>query len=155
MIKKLYRLFFFLSALVFILLSFIYIPFHDFDSLELKENISYLASDKIGGRICGSEENDLVAEEIAKKLSELGLSPLSPNYKEGFQITVPYKTNDKGVLKIRDFSSKNEIKTFSYGVDFKEDTISVKVFLFNATEKDIFESLINELLKSKLFSLGT
>lgn len=154
MIKKLYRLFFFLSALVFILLSFIYIPFHDFDSLELKENISYLASDKIGGRICGSEENDLVAEEIAKKLSELGLSPLSPNYKDGFQITVPYKTNDKGVLKIRDFSSKDEIKTFSYGVDFKEDLLNFKENSISLSKEDdlkVFENALTFKKNGNLF----
>lgn len=145
MIRKLYRLFFILSFLVFILLSFIYIPFHDFDSLELKENIAYLASDKIGGRICGSEENDLVAEEISKKLKELGLSPISPNYKEGFQITVPYKTNDKGVLKIQDSSSKNEIKTFSYGVDFKEDLLNFKENTVTLSKEDNFKVFENAL----------
>lgn len=137
MIKKLYRLLFILSTMVFILLSFIYIPFHDFDSLELKENISYLTSDKIGGRLPGSKENDIVANEISKKLNELGLIPLSKTYKEGFQLTVPYKVDTKGTLFIEE-NSRPKIE-FTYGTDFKEDFLNFKENEITLSKDDNFK----------------
>ncbi|MGL5415296.1 MAG: M28 family metallopeptidase [Clostridium sp.] len=125
MLKKLYRLLFLLSLSIFILLSFVYIPLYDFDSNIVKNNISYLSSDKIGGRISGSLENEAVSNDLANKLSEIGLVPLgNGGFKQGFTITVPYKVSETGIMQI--LNKDNSTIDFTYGVDFKEDLLNFK-----------------------------
>ncbi|MGL4849208.1 MAG: M28 family metallopeptidase [Clostridium sp.] len=149
MLKKLYRLLFLLSLGIFILLSFVYIPLYDFNSNTLKENISYLSSDKIAGRISGSKENELVSDSLSLELSKMGLSPLTSNgsFKEGFTITVPYKTSENGVLQI--LNKDNTTVDFTYGVDFKEDLLNFKENNITLSKEDNLKIHKNALTFNK------
>ncbi|MEI6143486.1 MAG: PA domain-containing protein, partial [Mariniphaga sp.] len=59
---------------------------------ELKKHVSYLASDKLKGRLTGSEGDSLSAEYIRKELKASGLVPL---YSNGFQ---RFRVTDKIIL---------------------------------------------------------
>ena len=54
---------------------------------ELKKHVSYLASDKLKGRLTGSEGDSLSAEYIRKELKASGLVPLYSNGFQRFRVT--------------------------------------------------------------------
>ena len=54
---------------------------------ELRNHISYLASDSLKGRLTGSEGDSLAAEYIRKDLQSNGLQPLSGDGLQRFAIT--------------------------------------------------------------------
>jgi hypothetical protein len=59
---------------------------------ELKAHVGYLASDKLKGRLTGTEGDSLAAEYIRAEFTKMGLKPL---YNNGFQ---RFKVTDKIVL---------------------------------------------------------
>lgn len=97
---------------------------YDFNEFNVKNNIEYLSSNKFKGRLCGSEENNNVANEIAEAFKEYKLLPLGDNYTEAFSLTAPVKNNYPCNLKL--VKDNEVIKDFTYGVDFKEDMLNFR-----------------------------
>ena len=62
---------------------------HEVSVDELKQHVSYLASDELKGRLTGSSGDSLAAEYIRKELKKYGLKPL---FNKGFQ---QFRVTDK------------------------------------------------------------
>jgi aminopeptidase YwaD len=54
------------------------------DSLAIRRDIFYLASDALGGRLTGTPGNDSAAAYIARRYAALGLKPMSNGYLQRF-----------------------------------------------------------------------
>ncbi len=54
------------------------------DSLAIRRDIFYLASDALGGRLTGTPGNDSAAAYIARRYAALGLQPMSNGYLQRF-----------------------------------------------------------------------
>lgn len=54
------------------------------DSLAIRRDIFYLASDALGGRLTGTSGNDSAAAYIARRYAALGLRPMSSGYLQRF-----------------------------------------------------------------------
>ena len=78
---------------------------------ELKKHVSYLASDKLKGRLTGSEGDSLSAQYIRKELKASGLVPL---YSNGFQ---RFRVTDNIILGAANELTVNGLK-LKVGTDF-------------------------------------
>ncbi len=107
---------------------------------RLKKHIGYLASDRLKGRLTGSEGDSLAAEYIRRELKYSGLTPL---YSKGFQrFRIPDKiiygsanilTLNKNLLRLDtdfapfSFSQNNsfngEVVFAGYGFEINEDSL--------------------------------
>jgi hypothetical protein len=54
------------------------------DSLAIRRDIAYLASDALEGRYTGSRGNDSAAAYLARRYAALGLTALAPGYRQKF-----------------------------------------------------------------------
>src|SRR6476619_4972951 len=54
------------------------------DSTVIHDDIAYLASDRLEGRLTGTPGNDSAAAYIARRYKLLGLTPLTPDYLQHF-----------------------------------------------------------------------
>jgi aminopeptidase YwaD len=54
------------------------------DSLAIRRDIAYLASDALAGRLTGTPGNDSAAAYLARRYSALGLRALAPGYQQKF-----------------------------------------------------------------------
>ena len=79
---------------------------------ELKMHISYLASDKLKGRLTGSEGDSLAAEYIRRDLKASGFDHL---YKKGFQ---RFRVTDKIIYGPDNFLTLNG-NSLKINTDFK------------------------------------
>jgi len=59
------------------------------DSLAIRRDIFYLASDALGGRLTGTPGNDSAAAYIARRYAALGLRPMSDGYLQRFVARPP------------------------------------------------------------------
>lgn len=107
---------------------------------EMKQHVSYLASDQLKGRLTGSDGDSLAADYIRRELKKYGLKPL---FDKGFQ---RFRVTDKIVygpaisLKIKGVSSKpdsdfapfafsqnnpfgGEVVFAGYGFEINEDSL--------------------------------
>jgi len=73
---------------------------------ELKQHVSYLASDALKGRKTGSEGDSLAAEYIRKSLMADGLLPL---YDKGFQRLPTIRLREMWYLPDMDFRSMKTV----------------------------------------------
>ncbi len=113
----------------------------DVTAQELRDEIKYLSSDSLKGRLTGSSGDSLAADYIKNKLASYGLVPLSGDGFQRFKVTnklIPGKDNSltiKGVNYIPEkdfiplaFSSNTSLEaevTFA-GYGFKIDNDSLK-----------------------------
>jgi len=58
-------------------------PLHP-DSLAIRRDIEYLASDRLEGRLTGMPGNDTAAAYLARRYKSLGLAELTPGYLQPF-----------------------------------------------------------------------
>lgn len=54
------------------------------DSLAIRRDIDYLASERLAGRLTGTAGNDSAAAYIARRYTALGLEPGAPSYQQHF-----------------------------------------------------------------------
>lgn len=96
---------------------------NSFDISETMDNIEYLSSEKLSGRLAGTLGNTEAAVFIRDWFKKNEVKPLGKDYMESFEVLAPKKisgnaylkvTNDKGAL----------IHEFKYGVDYKEDMLN-------------------------------
>ena len=129
-----------LSLITIFLLVAIYFnnTYLSFNPSNVKSTIYTLSSDTLNGRLAGSMENDMVAKLIASKFKDYGLTPLNSDYNDNFIVTCPTFTDTTAHLHI----SNNEsiIKSFNYGIDFKEDMINFKENSFTFSKSDIIKT---------------
>ena len=75
---------------------------------KLKSHISYLASDKLGGRLAGSPNEKLAADYLSNQLKSVGLKPYNgKNYIQKFDYKL--KLNPKDSLAITNIEAHNVI----------------------------------------------
>ena len=75
---------------------------------KLKSHISYLASDKLGGRLAGSPNEKLAADYLSNQLKSVGLKPYNgKNYMQKFVYKL--KLNPKDSLAITNIEAHNVI----------------------------------------------
>lgn len=94
-----------------------------FNTKEIIDNISYLSSHNFNGRLSGSFENLEASYYIKNYFKKLNLLPYKDDYFHSFQITYPKENISKNYdLSIID--NKQTIKSFNYGIDYKEDFLN-------------------------------
>lgn len=108
--------------------------YNEFSSSNVKNNISYLSSKELKGRLPGTNENYIVASEIEEAFEDYNLKPLGNSYKQSFKVMTPIYTNEQCSMKILD--GDKIVKEFSVGKDFKEDMINFKNTSIQFTKKD-------------------
>src|SRR3954464_7526724 len=54
------------------------------DSMSIRRDIEFLASERLAGRLTGTPGNDSAAAYLARRYKALGLRALSPNYLQKF-----------------------------------------------------------------------
>jgi hypothetical protein len=90
---------------------------------ELKDHISYLASDELAGRYPGTRGAELAAEYIRDRFKEYGLTLLGNEGMQEFEITIQLSPGENNVLKIGE-------ESFAQGEDFNpfpfSQSVSVK-----------------------------
>src|SRR5881394_3170283 len=59
------------------------------DSLAIRRDVFYLASDALAGRLTGTPGNDSAAAYIARRYAALGLRPMSAGYLQRFVARPP------------------------------------------------------------------
>lgn len=102
-----------------------FISIDNFNSNKVKEHIEYLSSDKLDGRLTGSETNLEAANYIKNKFKEYGFKPFNGSYYHNFTTYYPKKLNDKPYLNL--VNQNNEIiKEYTYGIDYKEDLLNFR-----------------------------
>ena len=107
---------------------------------ELKQHVSYLASDKLKGRLTGSNGDSLAAEYIRGELKQSGLKPLYDNGFQHFKVTDKIITGLANTLTFKgsslnqniDFAPlgfsqngafKSEVVFVGYGFEINEDSL--------------------------------
>ncbi len=107
---------------------------------ELKQHVSYLASDKLKGRLTGSNGDSLAAEYIRGELKQCGLKPLYDNGFQHFKVTDKIITGLANTLTFKgsslnqniDFAPlgfsqngafKSEVVFVGYGFEINEDSL--------------------------------
>lgn len=83
-------------------------------SKQLKADVEYLASDKLGGRLAGSEEEKVAAAYIQKRFKKLGLeeAPYVASYYMPFSFSTPIKYAETGNSLV--ISGKNMVLDQEY-----------------------------------------
>lgn len=141
--KKIYLLFTFISIAILIFSIYLQSTYYSFSSKNVKNNIEYLSSNKLEGRLPGSKSNKEVAMEIKKEFIDYGLKPLDNSYVQEFKVKCPVYTGDNCCLKIMD--KESIIKEFKVGTDYKEDMLNFKsstATITNADKISIFPKAI-------------
>ena len=113
--------------------------YYNFNSSNVKNNIEYLSSNKFSGRLAGTNNNELVANEIKETFKEYNLTPLSSDYLEPFNLKAPIYNGEKSSLKI--YNGSTLIKDFKLGIDFKEDLINFKTTNLSFSKSDKIDIL--------------
>ncbi|MGL4573116.1 MAG: M28 family metallopeptidase [Clostridium sp.] len=142
--SKLYKICTIISAIIFIFFLGLRCSMHYFNSNNVKDTIAYLSSNEFQGRLCGTEENYNATNYITKTFEELNLDKMGETYKEGFQVTAPFRNENTPSLSIN--KNGKEIKSYKYGKDFKEDMInfnSSSEILSSKDSVNIFPSSIS------------
>lgn len=148
--KKFKRVVYFLITPI-IIVCFIfsfktYLSISNFNAENVKINIQHLSSDKFKGRLCGTKENEEAGEYIKQQFIKIGLEPLNNSYTESFTVRYPKIIENKSpYLVILDKDNKI-IKTFKYGIDYKENPENFKSNSIKFTIKDS-QFLSNNLIR--------
>ncbi|MBI9038783.1 MAG: M20/M25/M40 family metallo-hydrolase [Bacteroidales bacterium] len=104
---------------------------------ELKEHITYLASDSIKGRKPGTPEGLLSAEYIKNSFTETGLKPLADDGFQYFEIVTNVNLGDNNSLKIGDYSAKPDEDYIPYSFSSNGKLFSQVVFAGYGFDIDI------------------
>jgi len=125
-----------LTIMIFILSLQLKFNIHNFNSSKVVNNIENFSSDKYKGRLAGTFENDQVAFTLKGFLEDEKLKPFNGNYYDGFTTSVPNKIEGSPSLTVTD-ALGNVIKTFQYGIDYKEDMLNFRTnsITFNKTNE--------------------
>ena len=105
-------------SILFILLWFVsckstqkiqHVPFDATIDTQLKKDVSFLADDKLEGRLVGTEGELMAAEYCVTRFKEIGLKPMSafPDYRQNFTLTK--KPNPHSLSPTGDFVTQNVI----------------------------------------------
>ncbi|GAA0069827.1 M28 family metallopeptidase [Clostridium sardiniense] len=152
--SKIYKVCTVISAIIFIFFLVLRCTVHHFSSTDVKNDIAFLSSEQFNGRLCGTNENEQVANYIAEEFKELDLKPIDKEYTQGFQVVAPFKNDEVPTLEIK--KDDNTVKKFNYGTDFKEDMLNFKVSDVTLSSEDnlnIFPSSISFKKGGDLFLL--
>ena len=148
MFKKIHR---FLATLLLIIFYFsfgIYKGTKAFNTDNVKNDIQYLSSAELKGRLAGTLENTQAANFIKEKFINNDLKPFNNTYYHNFTTYYPQKLNDSPHLKV--IGPNNElIKEFQYAKDYKEDMINFKV------NNLVFDKNNNLSLNKEFIAVGT
>lgn len=124
--KKIIASYFLTCSLILSSLSFqSYCITKQFNVSKVKNNIEYLSSDTFKGRLTGTIENHEVAAYLKDEFTRNGLEPFEGSYFHPFKVKYPKKTTEKPMISIID-SNNRLIKTFEYGVNYKEDLLNFR-----------------------------
>jgi 5-methylthioribose kinase len=72
--KIIYYFFTLISICSLVACLFLRGNYYEFNSSNVKNNIEYLSSDKFAGRLAGTENNEMLAEELKETFKEYNLS---------------------------------------------------------------------------------
>lgn len=140
--KRIVYYFFTLLSICFLITCiFLRGSYYSFNSLNVKNNIEYLSSNKFNGRLTGTKENERAAQEINSMFKEYGLTPLTSDYLEDFKVNAPVYSGEKSSIRL--YNGSTLVNDFTLGEDFKEDGINFKKasIVFSKEDKiDIFPS---------------
>ncbi|CDI48387.1 M28 family metallopeptidase [Clostridium tetani] len=116
-----------------------FVSIDNFNSNKVKKHIEYLSSDKLDGRLAGSNTNLEAANYIEDKFKEYGFEPFNGSYYHNFTTYYPKKLSDKPYLNV--VNQDNEIiKEYVYGVDYKEDLLNFRNNNLSFNPKEITHS---------------
>ena len=108
---------------------------------ELRQHITFLASDSLKGRKPGTDGGRIAAEYIAKEILKTGLSPIEKNSFQYFDVVTSISAGENNTFRFKDFEGEAE-KDFTplsfsesgditapvifagYGFDIKTDSVS-------------------------------
>ncbi|MFZ5516830.1 MAG: M20/M25/M40 family metallo-hydrolase [Candidatus Zhuqueibacterota bacterium] len=108
---------------------------------ELRDHISFLASDSLKGRKPGTREGDIAAEYIRDLVVKNGLKPVGENGFQYFNVVTAVELGDRNSLSFGSFQGENKrdyiplsfsangkltanVVFVGYGLDFDADSIS-------------------------------
>lgn len=100
--------------------------FNPFEREKVLENIDYLTSDELEGRLCGNEGNYLAQDFIKNSLIDSNIKTLKSSYLQEFNVKAPILVEGTPYLKVYD-KSNNLVTSYKYNVDFKEAFINFRV----------------------------
>ncbi|MDZ5253119.1 M28 family metallopeptidase [Clostridium sp. LIBA-8841] len=100
--------------------------FNPFEKEDVLNNIEYLTSDELEGRLCGNEGNYLAQDFIEKSFIKSNIKEFNSTYLQDFKVKAPILIEGDPYLKVYD-KNNNLIVSYKYGVDFKEAFINFRV----------------------------
>jgi hypothetical protein len=113
-------------ALLLMNLSFqTYVNLYNFDHREVMNNIEYLASPVLKGRLAGTLENIIASRYIKSYFQKNNLEPYKGSYSQEFKVNYPKRKENSPFLRVVD-SKGNIITEYVYGKDYKEDMLNFK-----------------------------
>lgn len=124
-----------ISMLLFSMTLTNYLGIHSFDHNSVKNNIDFLSSDALKGRLPGTLENKQAEVYIKTQFINNKLLPYDKNYYDSFKTLFPNRLDASPYLKIEDKHS-NLIKEYTYGIDYKEDMLNFKNNKVDFNKKD-------------------
>ncbi|MEG0771850.1 M28 family metallopeptidase [Clostridium sp.] len=119
-----------------------------FDISNVKDNIEYLSSDTFKGRLTGTIENQMVAAYIKEEFVKNGLEPFEGTYYQSFKVKYPKKLTEEPMIAIMDTNNKI-VKTFDYGVNYKEDLLNFRNTEIDFTKDNVVGSPNDNVLYVK------
>ncbi len=126
-----------------------------FDTSRVLEDIKFLSSENLQGRLTGTLENRIAGEYIKSSFLESGLNAYKDSFYHSFPMSYPKYSRNTPLLQV--ITSDGIINSYSYGTDFKEDLLNFKVNEITFTLKDIRYSedyiLVNKDDSTVLFSI--
>ncbi len=107
---------------------------------ELKEYITYLASDELKGRKPGTQGAELAANYIQAYFKKIGLKPLGDSYFQYFEVVTGAKADSESSFKVGNYTAELNKDftplTFSSTADLTADVVFVG-YGFNINNQDI------------------
>lgn len=120
-----------------------YIKLISFDPQRILNDIKFLSSDNLKGRLAGSFENKVAGEFIKESFINSDLAPYKDTFYQSFLVDYPKLNSTIPTLEV--VSKGNSIiKTYKYGLDYKEDLINFRnnTIKFSIKDTKITESSI-------------
>lgn len=119
-----------------------YFKLNNFNSGDVKETLTYLSADSFKGRLGGTVENAMTANYIKNEFKKLGLEPINGSYYQDFQVNCPTALDNTPMLSIID-SEEKIIKTYEYGVNYKESLLNFRINEMEFNKSNIYSQNTN------------